>query len=82
MVKKGSRIEIESISYINDSLPIKIFVRGNCLNNCEIGEETEIKTITGHIVKGIVSKDKVFYYNIHNLGKDSKEILIIGRNKN
>ena len=77
MIKKGSWIEVEESVYYSGNLPVKIFVRGNCLSNCELGEETEIKTTTGHIVKGSVSKNKPFYNKICNLGKDAKEILMI-----
>jgi hypothetical protein len=77
MIKKGSWIEVEETIVCGKDFSVKIFVRGNCLNECEIGEHTKIKTITGHIVKGVVSKDKACYYNMHNLGKSSKEILMI-----
>lgn len=82
MIKRGSLIEVEELVYSGNNLPVKIFVRGLCLINCELGEETEIKTATGHRVKGIVSKDKPFYNKMCNLGKDVKEILMIKNNNN
>lgn len=82
MIKRGTWLEIEKISYHNENRFTKVYIRGCCLDNCEIGEETEIKTISGHVVKGIVSKHKFLYHNVHNLGKDVKEILIIGKFNN
>lgn len=77
MIKKGSWIEVEELVHCNGDVQVEIFIRGNCLNDCEPGEDIEIKTVTGHIVKGTVSKNKPFYNKICNLGKGSKEILMI-----
>lgn len=77
MINKGTWIEVEELAYCSGDLPIKIYIRGRCLDNCELGEETKIKTTTGHIVKGTVSKNKPFYNKGCNLGKDVKEILMI-----
>lgn len=82
MIRKGNWIEIEQLVYPCKDLSVQVFVRGNCLSECDIGEEAEIKTITGHKVRGIVAKDRPLYNNIRNLGKDVKEILMIKGIKN
>lgn len=77
MINKGNWIELEESIYCSGNLPVKIYIRGKCLDNCESGEETAIKTITGHIVKGNVSKNKPLYNKHCKLGKDVKEVLMI-----
>ncbi|WP_411679259.1 hypothetical protein [Clostridium thailandense] len=77
MIQSGTWIEVEKINHHSGSELTKIYIRGYCLRNCELGEETEVKTISGHVVKGIVSRDKSLYHNVHNLGKNAKEILMI-----
>lgn len=79
MIKKGSWIEVEQVVYCNEKIPVKIFIRGNCINDCNVGESSEVKVITGQVVKGIVSRGNLFYNNIRNLGKDVKEILMVGK---
>lgn len=82
MIRRGSWIEIEKIGGSIKSYSFKIYIRGYCLENCEVGEEAEIKTVSGHVVKGVVSKDKPLYNNVRNLGKDAKEIFMIGKINN
>lgn len=77
MINKGNWIELEELIYCSGDLPVKIYIRGNCIDNCESGEETAIKTITGHIVQGTVSKNKPLYNKPWKLGKDVKEVLMI-----
>ncbi|AWI03859.1 hypothetical protein [Clostridium drakei] len=81
MIKKGSLIEIEEVSYSANYPNAKVFIRGNCLSNCNIGEIVNIKTITGHIMSGIVSKCKFLYYNDKKNRKHFKEILLINLKK-
>ncbi len=80
MIKKGSWIEIEKIDYYNKYSNDKVFVRGNCLSNCDIGDIVKIRTITGHIAEGIVSESKYIYDTANRLQKDCKEILLIRKN--
>jgi len=77
MINKGSWIELEELVYCCGDMPVKIYIRGNCIDNCEVGEETVVKTITGHMVKGTVSKDNPLYNNACKLGKDVEEVLMI-----
>lgn len=82
MIKRGSWIEIEEINHRDRNHSFKVYIRGCCVENCEVGEEVEIKTVSGHVVKGVVSKDKPLYNNVRNLGKDAKEIFMIGKINN
>ncbi len=82
MIKRGSWIEIEEIDHSNGDHSFKVYIRGCCLENCEVGEEVEIKTVSGHVIKGVVSKDKPLYNNVRNLGKYAKEIFMIGKINN
>lgn len=82
MITRGSWIEVEQFVNVYNRLDVKIFIRGNCLDDCDIGEEAEIKTTTGHIAKGTVVKDKLFYNNVGNLGKGCKEVLMIKKCRN
>ncbi|MCI1943790.1 hypothetical protein [Clostridium luticellarii] len=77
MIKKGSLIEVENMDFYNDKKIVKVFLRGINLEDCEQGEQTEIITSTGHVVRGIVSERKCFYNNPRALGKNVKEILFI-----
>jgi len=77
MINKGSWIELEELMYCYGDMTVRIYIRGNCLDNCEVGEETMVKTITGHIVQGTVSKNRPLYNKPCKLGKDAKEILIV-----
>ncbi len=62
MIKKGSLVEVEKIGFNDKYSDIKVFIRGNCLSNCDVGEFVNIKTITGHVINGVVSNHKFFYY--------------------
>ncbi|NMM65561.1 hypothetical protein HBE96_23575 [Clostridium sp. P21] len=81
MIKRGSLVEIEEISYSDNYPNIKVYIRGSCLSNCNIGEFVNIKTITGHIMSGIVSTHKFLYYNNKKIKKNFKEILLINLKK-
>lgn len=77
MINKGSWIELEELIYCYGDMPVKIYIRGNCLDNCEVGEETLVKTITGHVVRGIVSRNRPLYNKPCKLGKGVKEVLMM-----
>lgn len=77
MINKGSWIELEELIYCSGDMPVRIYIRGNCLDNCDVGSETLVRTITGHIVQGVVSKNKPLFNSPCKLGKDVKEVLII-----
>lgn len=77
MIRRGSLIEVEKTAGYYEGKVTKIFFRGACLKECDIGEETEIRTVTGHFIEGTVSKNKPFYNNVYDLGKDVREILMI-----
>lgn len=94
MIKKGTYIEVEEIVlYPNErashlpedtkAVPLKVWIRGFCLNDCSIGEEAEIRTVTGRLSKGKVTLEKPRYTHdygeyveeIENIGKQAREIL-------
>ncbi|HBC97021.1 MAG TPA: hypothetical protein DC034_09550 [Clostridium sp.] len=77
MIKKGKLIEVEDVNLCQSKRIIKVFLRGISLKDCEFGEQTEIITSTGHVVRGIVSKNKYFYDSSKIFGKNVKEILCI-----
>lgn len=77
MIKRGSLIEVENTKYYTDGKIIKVFSRGACLRDCEMGQQIEIITFTGHVIKGIVSEKKCFYNKCYDLGKNVREILSI-----
>ncbi|CAB1243225.1 hypothetical protein ACFHWD_13610 [Clostridium sp. MT-14] len=77
MIKKGRLIEVENMDFCQDKRTIKVFLRGVSLKDCEFGEQTEIITSTGHIVRGVVSERKYFYDSSKVFGKNVKEILCI-----
>ncbi|MDV3428300.1 MAG: 2-amino-4-ketopentanoate thiolase [Bacillota bacterium] len=94
MIRKGTYVEIEEIvlkpeeraSHLPEdtkAVPLKVWIRGFCQNDCETGEEAEIVTATGRLVKGIVTQEKPRYTHdygeyveeIENIGKQAREIL-------
>ncbi|WP_195509606.1 hypothetical protein [Clostridium tyrobutyricum] len=76
MIKMGSLVEVEKI-YIENRNDVKILFRGICITDCNVGEYVSVRTISGHLVKGIVYKDMHFSGNVHHLSKKAKEILQI-----
>ncbi|MBV4418662.1 hypothetical protein KM800_04870 [Clostridium tyrobutyricum] len=76
MIKRGSLVEVEKI-YIENRSDVKILFRGICINDCNVGEYVDVKTMSGHLVKGVVYKDMHFSGNVHHLSKKAKEILQI-----
>lgn len=88
MIKKGMWIEVEETVLLPDDraenipdetkhTPLKCWIRGNCLSNCELNDEVEVVTNAGRIVKGKVVDVEPGYY--HSFGKYIGEIGNIGR---
>ncbi|WP_291568141.1 MULTISPECIES: 2-amino-4-oxopentanoate thiolase subunit OrtA [unclassified Clostridium] len=88
MIKKGTYVEIisevlsiedrsKSIPEDTKSTPLKMWVRGNVLEDCELGEEVKIETVIGRIVSGVVVEVEP-YYN-HDFGRHVEEISYIGK---
>lgn len=94
MIEKGTYIEVEDIvlnkneraSHLPDdtkATPLKIWIRGFCQNDCNIGDTAEIMTVTGRLQKGIVTIEKPRYDHdygeyveeLQNIGKQAREIL-------
>jgi len=94
LIKKGTYIEVEEIVlYPNErashlpedtkAVPLKVWRRGFCQNDCKVGEEAEIITVTGRSAKGIVTLEKPKYTHdfgeyveeIENIGKQARDIL-------
>ncbi|WP_125154369.1 2-amino-4-oxopentanoate thiolase subunit OrtA [Clostridium rectalis] len=83
MIKKGTWVEIEEVVLTPEhraknipeetkSTPLKCWVRGNCLSDCEIGSEVQVETIVGRVVRGKVVEVEPGYY--HSFGKYIKEM--------
>lgn len=88
MIKKGTWVEIEEIVLtVEDraknipeetrSTPLKCWIRGNCLSDCELGDKVDVTTNVGRIAKGIVVEVEPGYY--HTYGKYVKEVGNIGK---
>ncbi|WP_032122329.1 2-amino-4-oxopentanoate thiolase subunit OrtA [Clostridium amazonitimonense] len=88
MIKKGTWIEIEEVVLTTEhralnipketkETPLKCWIRGYCLNDCNLGEEVEVETNVGRIVKGKVVEIEPGYY--HSYGKHVSEIDRIGK---
>ncbi|MBU3192783.1 2-amino-4-oxopentanoate thiolase subunit OrtA [Clostridium algidicarnis] len=87
MIKKGTWIEIEEVVLeVNDrasnipietkATPLKCWTRGNCMEDCVLGQCVEVETNIGRIAKGIVVDVEPGYY--HTFGKYVSEISKIG----
>lgn len=88
MIKKGTWVEVEeivlipeerakSIPEVTQKTPLKCWIRGNCLSDCELGEEVQVETNVGRIAIGTVVEIEPGYY--HTYGKYVKEISNIGK---
>lgn len=94
MIKKGTWVEIEQIVLKPEEraqnipeetriTPLKCWIRGNCLKDCEIGEEAEVETNIGRVVKGTVVEAEPGYNYVYgkyvpelsNIGKQAKKII-------
>ncbi|MBU3159665.1 2-amino-4-ketopentanoate thiolase [Clostridium frigoris] len=88
MIKKGTWVEVEEIVLTpkdravnipdeTKKTPLKCWIRGNCISDCELGNEVEVETNVGRIAKGIVVQIEPGYY--HTYGKYVEEISNIGK---
>ncbi len=88
MIPKGTWVEVErvvlKVEERSNSIPedtkgttLKMWLKGYCLKDCNIGDEVEIETIIGRKEKGIVT-DVEPSFN-HDFGRYIKEISYIGR---
>lgn len=88
MIKKGTWVEIEevvltpeersnSIPEETKKTPLMVWIRGNCLSDCNIGDIVKVKTLTGRILQGKVVEEKPGYD--YGFGKYVEEIAFIGK---
>lgn len=88
MIKKGTWVEIEEIVLTPEDraknipeetrvTPLKCWIRGNCLKDCDLGDEVEVETNIGRIVKGKVVEVEPGYY--HTFGKYVSEMGNVGK---
>lgn len=88
MISKGTWVEVEEIVLTPENraqnipeetkiTPLKAWIRGYCLENCELGDTVEVKTNVGRSVKGTVVDVEPGYY--HTYGKYVKEISHVGQ---
>ena len=94
MIKKGTWIEImeivlpvgeraDNIPEDTKNTPLKCWIRGYAMEDCEVGKEAEIVTTTGRRVKGIVEEIEPGYYHSYgafigelaHIGKQGRELL-------
>ena len=94
MIKKGTWIEIEEIVLMPEDravsipdetkkTPLKSWIRGRCLSDCELGNEVQVETNIGRIAKGKIVDIEPGYYHtygnyveeISNIGKQAREII-------
>ena len=94
MIRKGTWIEVEEIILSpleraanipedTKKTPLKCWTRGFSLEDCEIGQESEIVTSTGRRVRGIVVGEEPGYYHTYggyvselsHIGTQGREIL-------
>ncbi|WP_102400554.1 2-amino-4-oxopentanoate thiolase subunit OrtA [Haloimpatiens massiliensis] len=87
MIEKGTWVEItrvvlepeeraDNIPEDTKKTPLKMWVKGFCKRECDIGEEVEIETLTGRCEKGIVTDVEPRY--VHDFGEYVREISLIG----
>lgn len=87
MIEKGTWVEIEetvlkpeerssAIPEDTKKTPLKMWAKGICLSECNIGEEVEIKTVIGRVLRGKVTEVRPRY--THDFGDFIDEIMYIG----
>jgi len=87
MIKKGTWVEIEevvlqpedrsnAIPEETKKTPLKLWAKGFCLEECEIGEVAKIETVTKRILKGKVTEVNPRY--IHDFGDFVQDIMYVG----
>lgn len=88
MISKGTWVEVERMVLTPENrapnipketriTPLKSWIRGTCLSNCKLGDEVEVETNSGRIVKGIVVDIEPGYF--HTYGKYVKEMCNVGK---
>lgn len=88
MIKKGTWVEVEEIVLISEEraknipeetkkTPLKCWIRGNCLNDCKLGDEVNVETNVGRIARGKVVDVEPGYY--HSFGRYISELGYIGK---
>jgi hypothetical protein len=88
MIKKNSWVQIskvilqsneraENLPEPTKKVPLKMWIKGYLLEDAKIGDEVNIKTITGRLENGILLKENPSY--MHNYGQFVPEILEIDR---
>ena len=88
MIRKGTWVEVEEIVLLSEDrsaaipeetkkTPLKCWIRGKCLNDCEVGTKVQVETNVGRIATGIVVEVEPGYY--HTYGKYVEEISNIGK---
>ncbi|AWI06304.1 2-amino-4-oxopentanoate thiolase subunit OrtA [Clostridium drakei] len=88
MIKKGTWVEVEEIVLIPEEraknipeetkkTPLKCWIRGNCLNDCKLGDEVNVETNVGRIARGKVVDVEPGYY--HSFGRYISELGYIGK---
>lgn len=88
MIKKGSWVQIKKIILnpeqrannlpeATKKVPLLLWVKGTLINDSEIGETVEIKTVTGRSETGELIEVNPSY--LHNFGKYMPEIQEIDR---
>ena len=87
MIKKGTWIELEevvlnpedrAVNIPEDTrkAPLKVWIRGFAERDCEMYEETSVKTLSGRILTGLVVAVRPPY--THGFGNYVEEISYIG----
>ena len=88
MIKKGTWVEVEEIVLTpkdravnipdeTKKTPLKCWIRGKCLSDCELGKDVQVETNVGRIARGIIVEIEPGYY--HTYGKYVEEISNIGK---
>ncbi|KAJ50276.1 hypothetical protein CTM_18575 [Clostridium tetanomorphum DSM 665] len=88
MIKKGTWVEVEEIVLAPEDraknipeetrkTPLKCWIRGNCLDDCDIGSEVQNILVVGRMLLKFLKIKSQMYY--HSFGKYVKEIEYIGR---
>ena len=86
MIKKGSWVQIKktvltpneravNLPETTKKVPLLLWVKGYLLNDSELGDKVEIKTVTGRIEAGVLITVNPFYS--HSYGNFVPEILKI-----
>lgn len=88
MIIKGTWVEVEEIVLNKEErssnlpedtkkTPLMVWIRGFCIENCEIGQVVGVKTLAGRILSGKVVEIKPNYK--HGFGDYIEEISHIGQ---